>query len=627
MSSGKARWRMLVAMAAAAAVAIALACGGEEEPAPVTPKEPQAPQQPAPAATAKPAAPAATAAPAPTRPAGPAATSTPAAALPTATVTPAPAAAKNLPAPKSAKGTITIVVADVQSHPGIGRAQGGESSVYWGAGETLFTTKPGPVFGEPWLAKSWKLASDLSKVTIELQRGVQFHKNWGEMTADDVVWSINDASARTNPKSIHGQAGDLAPVFLEWKTVDKYTVDAPFALFDPRWQSNALSDGWQPTGVFSKKVYDEKGEAWMKENTVMTGPFEVREWTQDKRAVLGAVKNHWRQPPKFDTLTYLDIPEASVRLAMIKTGEADVGEIALKDIPPLLKDGYGLAGTSNGSELNMPFAGNLWEKNHAKSGEALTRKGLDKTKPWIGDPDDPASMERARKVRWALATSYDRDELNEVLAAGLGWPQSLGFFNPKMPQYQKKWEVKYDLAAAKKLLEEAGYSKGFKMEIFGQSNTQIRQEMADALGGYWSQKLGLDVSVISYHYTQWRPLIVAREASAPHINSCDDGRFPRPWDWPVGPTLTSLTRGGFSCALESPFVAEKWLKSSVEPDIQKRVALSNDVADYMYNWMLMPGTITIPVVVVYNPNAIKEWNMRPSLSGPISSPELIVPAR
>jgi peptide/nickel transport system substrate-binding protein len=627
MNSPKAFRRYFTLGLAAAALALAAACGSEDA-APATAVPTVAPKPTLAPATARPADPAPTRAPDPTRaPQAPAATSTPAAALPTATATAVPSAPKNLAQPKSPAGTITIAVADIVSHPGINRSQGGESSVFWGAGETLFTTKSGPVFGEPWLAKSWTMASDLSKVTIQLQQGVQFHQGYGEMTAEDVAWSINDASARTNPQSIHAQAGDLAPVFLEWKAIDKYTVDAPFALFDPRWQSNAISDGWQPTGIFSKKVFDTKGLDWMKLNTVMTGPFEVTEWTQDKRAALKAVKGHWRKSPVFESLIYLDIPEAAVRLAMIKTGEADVSDVVLKDIPALLKDGYGLAGTSNGSELNMPFAGNLWEKTHAKSGETLTREGLDLSKPWIGNPDDAASMEKARKVRWALAMAYDREELNEVLAAGLGWPHGIGFINPRMPQYQAKWDVPYDPDRAKKLLAEAGYPNGFKIELYGQSNTQIRQEMADAVGGFWSQRLGLDVSVVSYHYNNWRPLIVARQAKSPHVNSCDDGRFPRPWDWPIGPTLTSLTRGGFSCAAESPYIAQQWLKGSVEPDIQKRSAINSEVADYLHNWMIMPGTITIPVVVVYNPNSIKEWNMRPSLSGPISSPELIVPAR
>ena len=609
------RWAVIVA---AAVTALAVACGGDSPTATPPPPTPTATTAPA-------AAPTSTRVP-PTAVPTSAATSTPAAALPTATASPTVVPAKNLPQPKNPKGMITIAVQNVAAEPGIGHAGGGETSVYWGAGETLFTTKEGPVFGEPWLAKSWTLAADLSKVTISLQKGVQFHKGYGEMTAADVVWSINDASARTTPTSIHAQAGDLAPTFFAWTLVDDYTVEAPFVTYSPAWQSNAISDGWQPTGIFSKKAFDAQGEDWMKKNIVETGPYEVSEWTEAKQAVLKAVKNHWRQAPKIDQLTYLSIPEASIRLAMIKTGEADVSNVELKDVPALLKDGFGLTGTTNGSEINMPFAGNLWESKNAKTGEGLTRAGLDLTKPWIGDPVSDASMQKATMVRKALSMALDREALNDTLAAGLGWPGYIAMFNPRMPQYQKKWDMPYDVAGAKKLLADAGYPAGFKISIFGESPTQIRADMAKAVSGYW-QKLGLDVTVESYAYATWRPHLVNRTASIPFINSCDDGRFPRPWDWAAGRTLTSLSRGGFSCAVEAPFIAESWLKSSSEPDIQKRLAINSSVAQYLYDTQLVPSTITIPVVIVYNPSAIKEWKMHPSLSGPINTAENIVPAR
>jgi ABC-type transport system substrate-binding protein len=601
----------------AAILGLLAACGGES--ATATPQPTIAPTSTS--------APTAAAAPTST-PTVSLATPTQAAALPTATATPTAiaAAAKNLPQPKNAKGAITIAVGDVPSQPGISHAGGGETAVYWGAGETMFTTRDGPVFGEPWLAKAWTVSSDLSKVTIELNRGVQFHQSFGEMTAEDVVWTINDASARTTPTSIHPQAGDLAPVFLAWKVVDSYTVEAPFNTYDPAWQSNALSDGWQPTGIFSKKAFDQKGEDWMKLNIVMTGPYQASEWTQDKRAVLQAVKNHWRKAPAIDSITYLDIPEGSVRLAMIKTGEADVSDVPLKDIPGLLKDGYALTGTTNGSELNMPFAGNLWETRHARTGDPISRDGFDTTKPWIGDPISEQSMQRARTVRRALSMSLDREALTETLSAGLGWPSYIAGFNPRMPQYQKKWDMPYDAAGAKKLLADAGYPDGFRISIFGQSDTAIRAEMAQAVSGFWA-KLGLDVTVQSYAYATWRPNLVNRTASMPHINSCDDGRFPRPWDWPALRTMSSLTRGGFSCALESPVIAQKWLQASKEPDIQKRVAVNNEVAQHLYDEQIAPSTITIPVVIVYNPNSIKEWKMHPSLSGPVNTAENIVPAR
>lgn len=620
------RWLVLPGALAFLAV-LATSCGGSEAPTAVPPTArpiatatqvaPQATTPPATQPTAQPTA----------QPTKSPATPTPAAALPTATTLsiPTPVQGVSAPNPKSAAGTVTVAVADVAPGLGIGRAGGGEGEVFWGVGETLFTTRKGPVFGEPWLAKQWTVAPDLSKVTIKLQQGVQFHKGWGEMTASDVVWSINDASARTNPKSIHPQAGDLAPVFLEWNVVDKFTVDAPFVGFDPRWHSNAISDGWQPTGVFSKKVFDDKGEAWMRDNPqIMTGPFEVKSWVADKQATLEAVKNHWRKSPEVQTLQYIEIPDSAIRRAGILAGEFDIAVPELKDIRELAAKGFKTGGTSNGSELNIAFAGNLWETKHARTGAELTRVGLDKSKPWIGDPADPASMERARKIRWALAMGYDRKELAEVLTAGLGWATDISFFNPSMPQFQAKWKVPYDPKAAKALIAEAGYPSGFEIEIFGQSDTQIRKETAEAVAGYWADKLGLKVTVQAFLYRVFRPSIVNRETKIPFVNSCDDGRFPRPWDWPVATTMTSITRGGFSCGLEAPEIAQAWLKASAEPDLQKRIEINNGVADFMHHWMLAPGTFTIPVLLVYNPKKIDSWEIRPSLSGPINSPEMIV---
>ena len=57
-----------------------------------------------------------------------------------------------------------------------------------------------------------------------MKEGVQFHDDWGELTAKDVVWSMNDANNAITPESIHGQAGDFSSMFKEWTQVDKYTL-------------------------------------------------------------------------------------------------------------------------------------------------------------------------------------------------------------------------------------------------------------------------------------------------------------------------------------------------------------------------------------------------------------------
>jgi ABC-type transport system substrate-binding protein len=601
---------------------VAAACGGGDDPTATSPAN--TPTQPAvntPTATRP-----ATTQPTGT-PAGPTATPTQTSQLPTATAT-ATAAPINedLPEPENPVGTVVVVIQTINSHPGINSAQGGEASVFWGAGETLFTTRTGPVFGEPWLAKEWEVAQDLSSVTVTVQEGVQFHKGHGEMTATDVAWSINDANSFTNPESIHAQAGDLNPIFGEIEVIDTYTMRMPFRTYDPRWQSNALSDGWQPTGVFSKTVFDTMGRDWMLQNTIMTGPFEVRHWLQGDNATLDAVDNHWRKTPEIDTIIYRAIPDPTVRITQLRTGEADAGDITLADVPTMVEEGFALSGTGNGSEVNVPFAGNLWEETD-RNGQPLTREGFKPELPWLGDPDDETDMENARKVRWALSMAINRTELKDVLTAGLGWETGIAFFNVRMPQYQEKWDVPYDVQGAKDLLVEAGYPDGFSIQIFGESNNLLRTETATAIGAMWQQELGLDVEVLSTDYqATWRPGLVARQHSIPFINSCDDGRFPRPWDWPVGLTTSSLSRGGFSCAFESPVIRDNWLAAASEADIQTRIELTNEVADYMHHWMLMPGTVTIPVLLVYNPRSIESWNMRPSLGGPISSPEMIVPA-
>ena len=111
---------------------------------------------------------------------------------------------------------------------------------------------------------------------------------------------------------------------------------------------------------------------------------------------------------------------------------------------------------------------------------------------------------------------------------------------------------------------QAGFPDGFEIEIFGQSNTLIRQQTAEAIASYWHQNLGLDVIVQSFHYRVFRPSIVGRTASIPFMNSC--GRpFPVPWDWPKGLTLSSVSRGGFSCAIESPEVAQAYVQGNLEP--------------------------------------------------------------
>ncbi|MDA1279782.1 MAG: ABC transporter substrate-binding protein, partial [Chloroflexi bacterium] len=264
--------------------------------------------------------------------------------IPTATAIPiAPLAPA--PAPVNPAGTLSIAVFDVGAGTGIGSSQAPvEAMQYWGVGEGLFAMDPGGTILNR-LATGFTLASDLSYVDIDIRSGVKFHNSkgdFGDFSVDDVVWTMNDGNANTNPTSIHGQAGDFAALFLSTEKIDENTARFHFNSFDLRWNGNFLNEQAQGTAFFSKTAFDTKGEAWLQENIISTGPYEVSEWVQDDRAVITKVGyNHWRKNANANTIRVIEVPEPSTRVALLRTGEVDIaGAIPLKDIRPLAESGF-----------------------------------------------------------------------------------------------------------------------------------------------------------------------------------------------------------------------------------------------------------------------------------------------
>ena len=67
-------------------------------------------------------------------------------------------------------------------------------------GLTRFAVKDGKVTTaavEPDLAESWTLSPDGTVWTFKLKKGVQFHKGYGELTAEDVKFSFERQMNRT----------------------------------------------------------------------------------------------------------------------------------------------------------------------------------------------------------------------------------------------------------------------------------------------------------------------------------------------------------------------------------------------------------------------------------------------
>ena len=554
-------------------------------------------------------------------------------------VLPTPEPSKiSLPMPQAAAGTIKIAAQELPPAIGLNRHGSSDLFNYIGIGEALFMPTLDRNIQGPLLAKSFVIAPDLSAATITIQDGVMFHKGFGEMTAGDIVWSLNDANAAVTPESIHGQAGDFRVLFLEATAIDDSTFSLPFATFNPAWDGNRTNMFGLSFSVLSKGAYDANGENWSRDNVVATGPFEVDSWVTDDHGFLNAVQGHWRQTPMVSRLHLLSIPEPATRLAALLAGEVDVAKPEFKDLKRIVDAGFQTASAGGGRKAGIFWGGNYWETVDPRTGEALPPIGLtyDPNVPWavvvpVADPmtvDD--RMEKARMVRWAMSLGIDRSLVNEALMDGLAWPEYMWSASVIQPEWQDRWLIPYDTSRAEQLLDQAGYPRGsdgvrFNADIF-RSAINV-DAVSDAVAGFWDE-IGIRTTVDKSAYGTVRPSLVARSFVKINIQAVGETATNRPFDWPKGDEMTFLGRGGFGPGLEVPEITQALIDTGAEPDRIKRVAINTALIDHMHYMMQGSAVVSIPDLIVFNSRAIESWPMRmASTLDVMAYPELIVPAR
>jgi peptide/nickel transport system substrate-binding protein len=516
----------------------------------------------------------------------------------------------------------------------------------WGAGESLFA--PGENdWDVPMLAETWELATDLSSVTITIRKGVQFHGDWGELKAEDIAWVINRTNPALNAESIAASAANFTSLFGDTpvEAIDDYTIKGVFSNFDVRWASNFLNQeasGGLTSIATPKRAFDENGRDWLRDNFIGTGPFELKDFKTGVSATFEKVPyNHWRKNASITQFRIITVPEEATRIALLQTGETDVGFVDPKDLARMRRAGFIEVSAGQGTQEGVMFPGNLWEDTNALTGEKLDPLygGVYlRALPWTGNPwtpeddDNPPGiddMEQARLVRQALARSVDREAIVEFVLGGVGEPVHVTYFSTKNANWDSRFEYPYDVAEANRLLDQAGYPKDggsrFEIPLFvgpelgGGSGPA--GEIGDAIAGFW-QEVGIDVEVLKYAYAVFRPGLVSRTTVVPMLTSCDDGQESYPFDWPKGLVQTTLTRGGFSCGFEAPEILDWYQQASSEPDRAERIRINKQYLEFMHNWALFPGFVTVPNAWFANPNYIKEWPM--NLGGSFNSPENIV---
>ncbi|MEM9247417.1 MAG: ABC transporter substrate-binding protein [Pseudomonadota bacterium] len=298
----------------------------------------------------------------------------------------------------------------------------------------------------PALATGWEWSADGTVLTMTLRDDVVFHDGTpfnAEAVAANIDRSKNLETSRrkSEVRSIES-----------WEVVDEFTVQMTLAAPD----ATLLAQFADRSGMMlSPTAFEAAGEEFGL-NPVCAGPFKFVERVQQDRIVLEKFDDYYRADEiNFDTVTFLPIPDTTVRLANLRAGDLDMLErLAATDVTSVEGDGA-LAierATSLGYQGITNNVGNGARAENPYGESAL--------------------------VRQALSLAIDRSALNQVVFEGAFAPGNQPY-SPASPWYNADFPVpERDVEAAKALLAEAGHADGVTIEVQVANNpvqTQVMQ--------------------------------------------------------------------------------------------------------------------------------------------------------
>jgi ABC-type transport system substrate-binding protein len=387
----------------------------------------------------------------------------------------------------------------------------------WGVYETAMVWSVDKPELENRLITGWEMHSDGLGWTLELKEGVHFHGGWGEMTADDFVWSFED---EISEGSIHSGIGLARVTGAKAEVIDKYTVsitlEQPNSFFFDAFFGNGSGAS---TKVFSKNRVESLGtEDALLDLSGGTGPFIFKKWAQGDEVILDAFDEYHGTPSEVKTVHIFEIKESAIQIAALKSGQVDASLV-----PAPLAEDIDKKTSLGTRSFGVPGSQRLYPQGQfcmetTLSGEPLTpypRPGYDSDKPWVGECNNPVSQENARLVRMAMSMSINRQSIVDNILGGFGRPSYLPEVLPPLLDsvWQDRWLIPYDVSAAKKLLMDAGYPDGIDalMRITTGSHP-LEIEMGQAVAQFLGA-LGGDIRVEVLTYSGNRPSVVARERS------------------------------------------------------------------------------------------------------------------
>ncbi|HET6605124.1 MAG TPA: ABC transporter substrate-binding protein [Rhodopila sp.] len=349
----------------------------------------------------------------------------------------------------------------------------------------------------PGLFTSWRIdEGNPLRWTFAVREGVKFHDG-SNCDADAIIFNFGRIFDEKAPQ-YDAPAAPIVRATVSMiagyeKADDKtivMTTKYPFS-FLPYLLTRIL--------IVSPRRWEESGKNWANfaKNPAGTGPFKITKVVLGQYAEMSRNEDYWDKMriPKLDKMVVYPMPEATTRVAALRSGQVDWIEVPPADGIPSLK--------AAGLQIST------WPYPH--------------TYPYALNCTDSSPFRDVR-VRQAINYAVDREGLCAMLN-GTAKP-AMGLYPPDDPLFGNPVNrYKYDPDKAKALLAEAGYGPNKKCKAKIMISTSGSGQMLPIpMNEFMQQNFAAVGFDIDFDVVEWGTMLVAvrSDPKAPQSHG-DDG--------------------------------------------------------------------------------------------------------
>jgi len=288
--------------------------------------------------------------------------------------------------------------------------------------------------GDKW---AWRLEAaesieqvDATHIKFVLKKGIKFTHNYGEMTADDVKFSLERHLDPSLKSSAQGDLGTFSHVQKTGKYAGVIVLKEPF---QPIWMAGLA---WVAGNIISKKATLEKGGTFSAP-PCSSGPYKLKFWKPKQVAILERNDQWIGKPADFDEIHIRVIDDEKYAEIGYEAGDLDFTRISMSSI------GHFISTPQPNSTL-ITKSSNYYV--------------------WLG-MNMENSILKNRRVRKAIQYAVDVDAILEAAYFGVA-KRATGIIAPGLIGHRPSNRIKEpDIAKAKTLLAEAGYADGLELSL------------------------------------------------------------------------------------------------------------------------------------------------------------------